>query len=332
MIDMAVTIGGGGGFRENEALVPLVDGDIVAYQAASITDGRCYTVRGANFKYKTEAQKYAQEEGISSEEIVLTFYPDPPSIAIGIVNQIMAGIQLDFLTEGVSEVKTFLSDDVGNFRTSYLPYYKIGRKKASVILEHFGGNIERLCQCLGTTPATFEKRLNDPNDGRRPANLAACKEHLRKRFSAFSEENLEADDLLGISMSQEERGVICSIDKDLNNIPGLHYNFSTKEKYFVTEAGALVNFYRQCLTGDTTDTVPGVKGIGWGTAKKLIPDSVFEYLTEAEIWKMIKEKWASGNNLSPLQAAHESLSSARCLHILTERGSHFQPPIRRRKR
>lgn len=326
---MAVTIGGGG-FRNNEGGPLLVDGDIVAYQAASVTDGRCYTVRGANFKYKKEAQAYVELEGIPSEEIQLAFFPDPPHIAVGIVNQIMTSLQLDMLLEGTSEISTFLSDPYSNFRKKYLPFYKIGRKKAASILEHFGGDIERLCQCLGTTPETFQKRLNDPNDGRLPANLKVCKEHLEKRYGAITEKGLEADDLIGIAMTDSPNGIICSIDKDLNNIPGLHYNFRTKEKYFVLEEEAFVNFYRQCLTGDNIDTVPGIKGVGPSAAKTIIPDRALHDLGPYQVWKSVKDSWAKGFGVSQVEAASLALASARCLYILRERGVHFQPPIRRR--
>ena len=61
--------------------------------------------------------------------------------------------------------------------------------------------------------------------------------------------------------------VICSRDKDLHMIPGWHYTWSAgaqKEKplWWQDETGALRCFYRQLLTGDSTDNIPGLYGVG----------------------------------------------------------------------
>ncbi len=64
--------------------------------------------------------------------------------------------------------------------------------------------------------------------------------------------------------------VICSIDKDLQQIPGNHYNFVKKEHSFVTPEEAIQNFYKQILTGDAADNIKGAKGIGPVRAGKII--------------------------------------------------------------
>lgn len=89
------------------------------------------------------------------------------------------------------------------------------------------------------------------------------KEHLLKRHHAiFSEEGDEADDAMGIIQCREEDTIICSIDKDLDCIPGYHYNFSKTRRdngvYYVEEVEADRFFYKQVLTGDSTDNIPGM--------------------------------------------------------------------------
>jgi hypothetical protein len=64
--------------------------------------------------------------------------------------------------------------------------------------------------------------------------------------------------------------VIVTQDKDLDMIPGLKYDFVVKEPYSVTEEQAMYNFYHQMLTGDTTDNIPGLPGIGPAKAHKAL--------------------------------------------------------------
>lgn len=91
---------------------------------------------------------------------------------------------------------------------------------------------------------------------------------LERHKAQFSQEGDEADDALGIhqmALLSAEEGVepiIATIDKDLDMIPGLHYNWSpTKEAngiYEMEDPECLRVFYTQMLTGDSTDNIPGV--------------------------------------------------------------------------
>jgi len=89
----------------------------------------------------------------------------------------------------------------------------------------------------------------------------------------------EADDYLRIwQLECLERGdtpVICSVDKDLRCIPGLHYHLKTKEVIKVEETEGLRFFYSQLLQGDPTDNIPGLAGVG---PKKA--DAVLEGVTD----------------------------------------------------
>lgn len=99
------------------------------------------------------------------------------------------------------------------------------------------------------------------------------RDYCMEYFNPFIQNPLEADDVLGIwATSQPDKVVICSIDKDLNTIPGWHYNWSHEdnEVYFVTEEEADNEFYIQCLAGDRTDNYFGIKGIGPKKAVKLL--------------------------------------------------------------
>lgn len=94
----------------------------------------------------------------------------------------------------------------------------------------------------------------------KPKHLQALRQHLIDVEGAVVSEGEEADDLLGINQTYET--VICSIDKDLLMIPGKHYNFVRQEHLEVSESEGQYNFYRQMLTGDTVDNIPGIYGLG----------------------------------------------------------------------
>jgi len=105
-------------------------------------------------------------------------------------------------------------------------------------------------------------------DSRRPAHLQACREHMVTQWGAIVTEGIEADDALGIA--QTDKTIICSIDKDLLQIPGQHYNFVKKEFKMVTKEEAEKFLWKQMLIGDTSDNILGISGIGKVKADKII--------------------------------------------------------------
>jgi len=109
-------------------------------------------------------------------------------------------------------------------------------------------------------------------DFQKPAHWQMLREWLEDKPYTIISENEEADDV--VSRAMVEGYVGASNDKDLDNTPGLHYNFNKGELYELTEAEAIRNFYRQCLTGDTADNIPGLKGIGPVKANKILGNSL----------------------------------------------------------
>ena len=60
-----------------------------------------------------------------------------------------------------------------------------------------------------------------------PTHRKACKDYLLSEWNAEIFDGYEADDAL--AWSQTEETIICSIDKDLKQVPGRHYNFVKQE-------------------------------------------------------------------------------------------------------
>lgn len=98
----------------------------------------------------------------------------------------------------------------------------------------------------------------------------------------------EADDALAIAQYKNPKHhIIATIDKDLLMVPGFHYNFNKDKFSEVTKEEGLRTFYKQILTGDRVDDIPGIKGIGPKTAEKKLNGLT----TEGEMWAECIHWW-----------------------------------------
>ena len=106
----------------------------------------------------------------------------------------------------------------------------------------------------------------------RPTYEKEIKNYIKENYDTYTGDNEEADDLLGIAQTAygPEDSIIMSLDKDLDQIPGLKYNFQHEVHYCVTQQQADYAFCLQLLTGDTTDNIPGLPGIGKGKGAKAL--------------------------------------------------------------
>ena len=107
-----------------------------------------------------------------------------------------------------------------------------------------------------------------------PVFRAEANAYMVTKWGARVSDGNEADDEMGIAQTQAEplTTIICSIDKDLKQIAGRHYNWRRDEFDMVDPLDGLRLFYRQLLTGDTSDNVHGIRGIGPVKAGKYIND------------------------------------------------------------
>ena len=128
-----------------------------------------------------------------------------------------------------------------------------------------------------------------------------CKDFLITEWNSSVTDSIEADDALGIEQVQlKDSSIICSIDKDLDCIPGLHYSWPIirggkvvreGKIYSITEEQAIKHFYKQMLIGDKADNIIGVSGIGTVRAGKLIDPLKTEidmYQTVCDLYKDVE--------------------------------------------
>jgi len=151
----------------------------------------------------------------------------------------------------------------------------------------------------------------------KPIHLEAARYYAVKELGAEAEYELEADDLLGIH--QTEESIICSLDKDLLQIPGNHFQWEIRTPAYVkpdsftfqTELGGLRLFYEQCIKGDPTDNIKGIPKMGKVRAEKELKDCS----TELEMFKVVKDLYHNDE---------EFLMNAGCLWILRGYNQHYK--------
>jgi len=141
----------------------------------------------------------------------------------------------------------------------------------------------------GTNNFRTEIATTAPYKGNRksekPVHYHLLRNYLVSSWDARVIDGMEADDMLAIRATEEgDESVIVTLDKDLDQVVGWHYNFVKNNQYYVTEQEALLNFYTQFLVGDAVDNIKGAKGIGPKKALKLLEDK-----SEVEMWNTVVE-------------------------------------------
>lgn len=105
-------------------------------------------------------------------------------------------------------------------------------------------------------------------DKDKPPLLQEAREFMVTHYRArLASEMMEVDDMMLIRSNWYKENtnlepVICAIDKDLLQIPGLHFNYDKEEWKHVEEFDGIRLLYAQALIGDRSDNIIGVNKIG----------------------------------------------------------------------
>lgn len=222
--------------------IALIDGDILLYRSSAACEHTRYTytvegVEGDRFSRKTiTVDSVAEARKILGDSIKNA--TRTTSFSIDPPEAALYNIRstLNYIKDQTkcSDMRIYI-DGPGNFRRDAFPEYKEGRPP-------------------------------------KPKYYQICRDYLVSEYNAELIVNQEVDDKL--AQEQDSNTVICSIDKDLYQVPGLYYNWVTDNWYYHDEAEANEWFWTQMLTGDAVDNIPGIDGVGLVTATKLL--DIFE--------------------------------------------------------
>jgi len=151
----------------------------------------------------------------------------------------------------------------------------------------------------------------------KPAHLPTLRKYLVDEWGAVVVDGQEADDAIAIEATKlQSNFVIASVDKDLDQIAGWHYNFVKKVGYNITPEEGMYRFYKQILTGDSADNIIGIKGVGPVTADKLLSEAT----DEMEMYSICLEQY-EGNE-------ERVIENARLLWLRRYEDELWQPPMK----
>lgn len=217
----------------------LIDGDLILFRSSASAEKVSYHLtetdnpRGITFASHAEMKYYIQDRELmeGDYQYVQNFQIAPFANARDHFDRFMLNIKEATKTEDY----TLFIAGTGNFR------YGI---------------------------ATLRPYKGTRQGKRKPAHLQALGEYAVEAWGAVVVDGMETDDQLGIN--QTEDTIICTIDKDLDMVPGWHYNWNSQEIYSVDKQEGMLTFYHQLLTGDSVDNIGGVRGIGVTKAALLL--------------------------------------------------------------
>ena len=153
----------------------------------------------------------------------------------------------------------------------------------------------------------------------KPSLHAVLHEFCDQEFTTKQVNHLEGDDVLGIMATREPgKYMVATIDKDLKQIPGHHYNLNSGKYSEVTEAEGDLYFYSQILTGDPTDGYKGLPGVGAAKAEKILNKALEEGTPWADQQQLNALRWKHIVEAYELKGLTEedALQQARVARIL----------------
>lgn len=223
---------------------------------------------------------------------------DPLDVALYRVDQLMHRLLLE--TNAVQQ-KTWLTGS-DNFRKTIYPEYKANRTQE---------------------PPTW---------------LQECREHLVAEWKAKVTSGNEADDELGIALTElGEQAILISLDKDLLQVPGWHYSWQIQgtsskgkewvkpsETRFISPLVGFRKFYGQVITGDAADNVPAFDGKFRTSLPKFVAEllePLEEMMTEQEMWTYVSDVYEEAGTNGETQ-----IRNAKVLYVQKYEGEQWQPP------
>lgn len=307
----------------------IIDADSIVYKAGFAAETVSYDVvaeapdgtladkhfepkdgKSANDRLKEALIEMPGWEVVSKEKIVKA---EPVSHALEIVRSMLASIS----AEVAEHFKAQLYPD---------PYAILSGK------ENWRNKVATLLPYKGN---------RDPSH--RPVHYDTMRDYMVKSHGAEITNGIEADDRCAMLARDQIPGreiatfCVASIDKDLDQIPGWHYDFGKRVFYYIDAEDAAKSFWQQVLSGDSTDNIGGIWKLGPKKAQALVADWYAQGLSPQAIWDAVVEEYASSYSKMKCPYADKkphdvALENARLLYLQQKPDELWnQPPMPRGK-
>jgi len=220
----------------------LIDGDELVYKASFASQHTEYNIKDESgnivhtARYKSDAVEWIGNDSYEIDPVQIIAEPSVAQYSLfSILNEIFSNNEYD-------DYKIYFSGK-NNFREGL-----------ATILPYKGNR----------------------DGSEKPFYYDQVKDLLKDEYGGTVVDGIEADDALSIMQWQTILSdalwetTIVSQDKDLMMVPGWHYNPTKSSRTFQTYDQAKFCFYKQLLTGDSTDNIHGIYRMGEKTAVKIL--------------------------------------------------------------
>jgi len=282
----------------------LVDVDGMIYYAGAAGEIRHYEVvfedkdgniSEGSFDTAAEIKEYlAEREGVEVIDRELIITPEPVEYSLKILKNKLEEIQSRYGTN----MRVYIKGNGVNFRDTVYT------------VKEYKGNRQTI----------------------KPVHYDAMVEYLKKYWDAIPVDGKEVDDEVALQAREASKPtVICSPDKDLDQIPGLHWNYTKSVEYHMDPLEAEMFFWQQVLSGDNADNIGGCWKVGEGKAEKMIAEWFDEEYTQKQIWEAIVETYEASRDMptcpyKDMTAYDVALQTARAVWMQNRRNVLWTPP------
>lgn len=205
----------------------LVDFDSAIYALASACDNAKWEYRGKQWDSKAVAVKALHALKKNPEELERKTYPEP--------------------WEKVKyTVDRYIEDLLEKLNQPFDYYFLVAGSR-----ESFRFDVAKI------------KPYKGQRSSIKPYHFQAIKDYVVAEHNVKLVKGVEVDDVVGLLYNVGD--IIVSIDKDLKQLPGMHYNPNKDTFTTVTHVDGLRSFYSQLIEGDPSDNIMGVYGAGAGS-------------------------------------------------------------------
>lgn len=101
--------------------------------------------------------------------------------------------------------------------------------------------------------------------------------YLTQNFNIHIVDNYEVDDIVNVYRLNKGGAFIVAIDKDLLNLPGVHFNWKTKEWQANTYQEAERSFWIDMIAGQPGDAIKGIPKKGKVFAESVLGEDIEKY-------------------------------------------------------
>lgn len=169
-------------------------------------------------------------------------------------------------------------------------------------------------------------------DVEKPPWNAEVYQYLSDHWNAREVSGKEVDDEIATRAYESSKDyIVCSPDKDLDQIEGTHWNYAKNVEYEIDNWEARAFFWQQCLSGDNADNIKGCWKMGEKGASDKVWDWVSGMMSDEEIWAGIVEIYEDSMGLkgcpyAGMPAEQVAIENARLVWMQTEHLRLWTPP------